>query len=133
MQIAIESLDQGARRARGTAVVIDVFRAFTTAGVAIAGGAEKIVMVRDPHEALALREQGLGDAVMGEGGGLPVAVFEYGNSSYQLSRADVAGKTLMQRTSAGTQGVVAAAAVAERVFCGALERFRFRFVHIQRC
>ena len=45
MEISIHSLLEGATRATGTVVIIDVFRAFTTAAVALANGASKIVMV----------------------------------------------------------------------------------------
>ncbi len=53
MKIAIQSLLEGAVRATGTVAVIDVFRAFTTAAVALANGASKIVMVGTVEEALA--------------------------------------------------------------------------------
>ena len=39
MEIRIESLLEGARRAQGTVVIVDVFRAFTTAAVAFSRGA----------------------------------------------------------------------------------------------
>jgi 2-phosphosulfolactate phosphatase len=60
MEISIHSLLDGATRAIGTVAVIDVFRAFTTAAVALANGASRIVMVRSVEEALALREAGIG-------------------------------------------------------------------------
>jgi hypothetical protein len=51
LNIRVDSLLVGAERAVGTAVIIDVFRAFTTAAVALANGAAKIIMVRDVEEA----------------------------------------------------------------------------------
>lgn len=60
MEIRIESLLSGAERATGSVVIIDVFRAFTTAAVVLARGAEKIVMVSSIEEALALRSTGIG-------------------------------------------------------------------------
>src|SRR5215470_10985761 len=66
MEISIYSLLEGATRATGTVAVIDVFRAFTTAAVALANGASGIVMVRAVDEALALREAGIGQICMGE-------------------------------------------------------------------
>jgi phosphosulfolactate phosphohydrolase-like enzyme len=39
---------------------IDVFRAFTTAAVALSNGASSIVIVRSVGEALALRNAGIG-------------------------------------------------------------------------
>jgi 2-phosphosulfolactate phosphatase len=61
MEISIHSLLEGATRATGTVAIIDVFRAFTTAAVALANGASKIVMVRTVKEALELRQAGIGE------------------------------------------------------------------------
>jgi hypothetical protein len=66
MDIAIHSLLEGTSRAIGTVAVIDVFRAFTTAAVALANGAARIIMVGAVDEALALRNAGIGQVCMGE-------------------------------------------------------------------
>ena len=58
MEVQIGSLLRGAQEARGVAIIIDVFRAFTTAAVAIDRGAEKILLVAEVDEALELRRQG---------------------------------------------------------------------------
>ena len=108
MQITIGSLLTGAREARGTAVIIDVFRAFTTAAVAFSRGADRIVLVAEVDEALELRRRGVGDMCMGEVGGMRPEGFDFGNSPFELSHADVQGKTLIQSTRAGTVGVAAA-------------------------
>ncbi|MGE0222557.1 MAG: 2-phosphosulfolactate phosphatase [Acetobacteraceae bacterium] len=113
-QVRIESLLEGAQRAVGTVAIIDVFRAFTTAAVAFANGAARIIMVSGVEEALALRAQGIGQVCMGEVGGRAPAGFDFGNSPWQVSQADLRGKTLIQRTSAGTQGVVASARADRR-------------------
>ena len=107
MEIRIESLIEGARRAEGTVVVIDVFRAFTTAAVAFGRGVEKIILTAEPEEALALRDRGVGDLCMGEVDGIRAPGFDFGNSPFELSQADVRGKTLIQSTRAGTVGVCA--------------------------
>jgi len=107
MEIRIESLIEGARRAQGTVVVIDVFRAFTTAAVTLSRGAKKIFLTAEPEEALVLRARGLGDLCMGEVGGIRPPGFDFGNSPFELSQADVRGKTLIQSTRAGTVGVCA--------------------------
>ena len=65
MEISIHSLLEGTTRATGVVTVIDVFRAFTTAAVALANGATSIVMVRSVEEALALREAKIGQVCMG--------------------------------------------------------------------
>ena len=46
-EISVGSFAAAARAATGVAVVIDVFRAFTTAAIALANGARRIVMVDD--------------------------------------------------------------------------------------
>src|SRR4030095_670440 len=46
--------------------------------------------------------------LMGEVRGRRVAGFDFGNSTSAIARADLRGRRLIQRTSAGTQGVVAA-------------------------
>lgn len=90
----------------GAAVVIDVLRAFTTAAYAFSAGADRIALVATVEEALALKEAHPGSVLTGEVGGLPPAGFDHGNSPAAMESLDLAGKTLIQRTSAGTQGVV---------------------------
>ncbi len=108
MNVLVDSLLEGARRSRGTTVIIDVFRAFTTAAVALSRGAVRIALTAEPEEALALRNQGVGTLCMGEVGGRRPPGFDFGNSPYELSMADVCGQTLIQSTRAGTVGVCAA-------------------------
>lgn len=108
MDIRIESLLEGAQRAQGTVVIIDVFRAFTTASVALELGVKKIIFVSTPAEAMALREAGKADLCVGEVGGMKPEGFDFGNSPYELSLADVKGKVLAHSTRAGTVGVNAA-------------------------
>src|SRR6516164_10383918 len=120
MEISIYSLLEGAKRATGTVAVIDVFRAFTTAAVALANGASSIVIVRTVDEALALREAGIGQICMGEVRGRAPPSFDFGNSPFEISGVDFHGKTIIQRTSAGTQGIVAAANQADRLYAASL-------------
>ncbi len=115
MEIRLDSLIEGASRARGTVVIIDVYRAFTTAAVAFSRGAEKIVLVAEIEEALDLKERGVGELCMGEVGGARPDGFDFGNSPFEMSSADVKGKTIVQSTRAGTVGV-AAAKDADRIY-----------------
>ena len=117
MEIRIGSLLCGAQEAVGTTIIIDVFRAFTTAAVAFARGAEKIVLVAEVEEALALRRQGVGQLCMGEVAGVKPDAFDYGNSPYELESVDLRGKTIIQSTRAGTVGATAASA-AEQLYLG---------------
>jgi 2-phosphosulfolactate phosphatase len=130
MEISIHSLLEGATRAIGTVAIIDVFRAFTTAAVTLANGASKIVMVGTVEDALVLRA---GHVCIGEVGGRawrhqpPVSPlcgeapdgFDFGNSPFEISTIDFRHKTIIQRTSAGTQGIVAASR-AERLYAASL-------------
>lgn len=117
MEIRICSLLPGARAAEGTAIIIDVFRAFTTAAVAFSRGAEKIILVAEIQEALELRERGAGDLCIGEVDGVRPEGFDLGNSPYEMSAADVEGRVLIQSTRAGTVGM-AAATRAREVYAG---------------
>jgi 2-phosphosulfolactate phosphatase len=119
MEIRIESLLDGARRARGTVVIVDVFRAFTTAAVALARGADRIVMVAEIEEALRLRDEGVGEICVGEVDGVKPAGFDFGNSPHEMMQASLPGKVVIQSTRAGTTGVTAATG-AEAVYAGAL-------------
>lgn len=92
--------------ADGLVVVIDVLRAFSTAAYAFAAGAESITLVNDADEALTLKTQIPGALVMGEVHGQPPEGFDFGNSSTEIIQQNLHGKHLIQRTSAGTQGVV---------------------------
>ncbi|WP_244547571.1 2-phosphosulfolactate phosphatase [Bradyrhizobium sp. OK095] len=119
LNIRVDSLLAGAERAVGVVVVIDVFRAFTTAAVALANGATKIIMVRDVEEALELRAAGIGELCMGEVGGRAPVGFDLGNSPFEASQANLEGRTIIQRTSAGTQGIIAARQ-ATQLYAGSL-------------
>ncbi|MDX9992738.1 MAG: 2-phosphosulfolactate phosphatase [Anaerolineales bacterium] len=92
--------------ADGAVVVIDVLRAFSTAAYAFGQGVTQIYPVGEPAEALALREKIPNALAVGEMNGMPLAGFDMGNSPLQMLAADLRGRTLIQRTSAGTQGLV---------------------------
>ncbi len=119
MDIAINSLVDGARTATGAVGIIDVFRAFTTAAVAFANGASRIVMVGSVEEAVALRASGDVQVCMGEVHGRRPNVFDFGNSPFEVSTIDFRGKSIAQRTSAGTQGIVSASQ-ASRLYATSL-------------
>lgn len=87
-------------------VVIDVIRAFSTAAWAFERGAQEILLTDTPESAFALRSRFPDALLMGEIKGLPIAGFDFGNSPSLLASVDLSGRTLIQRTSAGTQGAV---------------------------
>ena len=108
-----------APEAVGAVVVVDVLRAFTTAAYAFAAGARRIWLVGSVDEALAMKAAHPGMLAMGEDLGRRVAGFDYSNSPAELAGADLGGRELVQRTSAGTRGVVAASSAARR-WCASL-------------
>jgi 2-phosphosulfolactate phosphatase len=92
--------------AKGTVIVIDVLRAFSTAAYAFSLGAREILLVSTVEDALALRPKIPNSKVMGEVNGMRPDGFDFGNSPTYLVQEDLSGVTMIQRTTAGTQGVV---------------------------
>ena len=68
-------------------------------------------------DAFALKARWPDALVMGEVHGRRVAGFDFGNSTSAIAKADLGGRRLIQRTSAGTQGVVAASG-ADAIYLG---------------
>ena len=87
-------------------VVIDVIRAFTNAAFAFSRGAKEIYPVGGVDEALQLKAETPNSLACGEVGGLPPEGFDFGNSPTQTNLLDLNGKIIVQRTGAGTQGIV---------------------------
>jgi 2-phosphosulfolactate phosphatase len=105
----------------GPAVAVDVVRAFTTAAFAFAAGASRIWLVDSVPAALALVAANPTWLAMGEDRGIRPDGFALSNSPVLAGQADLNGRTLVQRTSAGTRGAVAAArAGASPVLCASL-------------
>ena len=65
-------------------------------------------MVGALDEALALRAQGVGRFAMGERGSRRPEGFDFGNSPVEIAGRDFSGETLIQTTSNGTRGILAA-------------------------
>jgi 2-phosphosulfolactate phosphatase len=100
-------------------VIIDVLRAFSVSAYALAGGAVECRLVAEVEEARALAGCIEGAVISAEVEGLPVEGIAISNSPTMVREADLRDRTLVQRTSSGTQGVVAAAG-AERLFACSL-------------
>jgi 2-phosphosulfolactate phosphatase len=114
------SLISGAREAEGVPVVIDVYRAFTSAALMMHLGAEKIVLLAEPEAALELKRDN-GYLAAGEVGGKRVPGFDVGNSPSRILAAGrelFAGRAVAQRTSAGVAGALAAARRSDVVILG---------------
>ena len=110
---------EGARQARGIAVVIDVLRSFTVSAYALAGGARECLLVTTTDQARALAASIPGALLSAEENALPLAGIAISNSPTQISAADLSGRVLVQRSSAGTQ-VAAAVAPGIDIFAASL-------------
>lgn len=119
MEIEILHLLDGARKATGTAVVIDVFRAFSLESYFYQRGAALILPVQTVQEALDLKKAHPEYLLAGERHGAKVEGFDVGNSPSAIMKLDVKGKTVIHTTSAGVQGLLAASN-ADEVISGAL-------------
>ncbi|MFD6294940.1 2-phosphosulfolactate phosphatase [Streptomyces sp. NPDC060235] len=99
--LAISELDD----VPSVAVVVDVMRAFTVAAWAFAQGAEKIVLAESLDEALALKARHPSWTALKDGP--PAPGFDAVNSPGMLRSVDLGGRTVVQKTTAGTVGALA--------------------------
>ncbi|MFF9585303.1 2-phosphosulfolactate phosphatase [Streptomyces achromogenes] len=98
------------------AVVVDVMRAFTVAAWVFARGAEKIVLAGSLDEALAWKACRPDWMTLKDGP--PAPGFDLVNSPGLLRSADLGGRTVVQKTTAGTVGALAVKE-ASLVLCAA--------------
>ncbi|MFG3053035.1 2-phosphosulfolactate phosphatase [Kitasatospora sp. NPDC048239] len=87
------------------AVVVDVMRAFTVAAWAFAQGAEKIVLAGSLDEAMALKARHPDWVAVKDGPATPG--FDTVNSPGLMRSIDLGGRTVVQKTTAGTVGALA--------------------------
>ncbi|MGA5113464.1 2-phosphosulfolactate phosphatase [Streptomyces pseudogriseolus] len=87
------------------AVVVDVMRAYTVAAWAFTRGAERVVLAESLEDALALKARRPGWVTLKDGS--PTPGFDLVNSPALLRDTDLAGRTVVQKTTAGTVGALA--------------------------
>lgn len=105
MEIRVLQLLDGAKDAHGLTVIIDVFRAFSTACYAFGCGASKIFPIGDIKLAYEIKSKNPDYMLIGERNEQKPPGFDFGNSPAQLLTANLAGKTIVHTTSSGTQGI----------------------------
>lgn len=135
MDVSVLRLENGARQARGAAVVIDVFRAFTCAPLLFDLGISEIRLVARPEEGLALKREDPERILIGEVNGAPIAGYDFGNSPREIlaCRPDrFRGRRAVQRTSSGVQGVLIALEQAAPVLLASYVNARATARHLQR-
>ena len=117
--VAVYHLIEGARRAKGLTVIIDVFRAFSLECYLYAMGAKSVRPVKTVEDAFRLRDMLSHSLIAGERGGHRCEGFDFGNSPSQLKAEMINGKDVIHTTSAGTQGI-ANAVDADEIVTGSL-------------
>lgn len=108
MVINILEFIEGAAKARGVTVIIDVFRAFSVACYASYAGAERIIATGDPEKALKIKDMYSNSFLAGERNEKKIPGFDSGNSPTEILQHNIKGKTLIHSTTAGTTGLVTA-------------------------
>lgn len=119
MTVEIKEMIEGAKKARGLTVIIDVFRAFTLACYAKNKGAERIIPIGEIETAYSLKEANPDYVLIGERRGVTLPGCDFGNSPADIEHVDFTGKTIVHTTSAGTQGLVGAIN-ADEIITGSL-------------
>lgn len=119
MEIKVLHMIEGAKEAKGLAVIIDVFRAFSFECYAMNNNAKKIIPVGAKEVAYRLKEENEEYILAGERKGAILEGFDYGNSPTQIENVDFTDKTIIHTTSAGTQGIDNAIN-AEQIITGSL-------------
>ncbi len=112
---------EGAKKARGVAVIIDVFRAFSCAPLLFYLGARRLILEPDPNKALALKNQISGAILVGEVNEVPIEGGDMGNSPSEAlmkGKTFFYGKTVIHRTTAGVTGAYLAAECCETIVLG---------------
>jgi 2-phosphosulfolactate phosphatase len=106
MKIEILEFVDGAKKAKGVTVIIDVFRAFSVECYAFDAGAVKILAAADVDEAFQLKKKYLNSVLIGERDEKKIEGFDFGNSPTEIIKADLLGKTIIHTTTAGTNGLI---------------------------
>lgn len=103
MNITILNSVDEAFKATGLAVVIDVFRAFSSEVYMFNNGAKYIIPVQTLEEAYELKKLYPEYILIWERWWLKPEWFDYGNSPTELSQADFSDKVIVHTTSNGTK------------------------------
>ena len=106
MKVEILEFIEGARKAKGVAVIIDVFRAFSVCCYAFDAGAVRIIATENAGKAFQLKKQYINSVLVGERDEQKIEGFDYGNSPTEIIKSDLHGKTVIQTTTAGTKGLI---------------------------
>ena len=107
MKIKIIYGADNAHKARGLGVVIDVFRAFSTACYIVSKRVKGIIPVKTIEDAFSLKKENSSYVLMGEQNGQKIKGFDLGNSPLEIENTaiNLKNKTVVHLTSCGTRGL----------------------------
>jgi len=117
MKVDILEFVSGAREAKGVAVIIDVFRAFSVACYVLDAGASKLIATSGVDHAFQLKTEYRNSVLIGERDEKKIEGFDFGNSPTEIIKTDLRDKIAIHTTTAGTNGLVNAVS-ADRVLTG---------------
>ena len=106
MNIEILEFTDGAKKAHGVVIIIDVFRAFSVSCYAFDSGAVQYIAVGDIKSAFELQKKYSNSVLIGEREEKKIEGFDFGNSPTEILKANLEGKTVIHTTTAGTSGLV---------------------------
>ena len=97
---------EGATKAKGLVVIVDVLRAASTVAYAFSKGAKYLIPVSTKEEAFELHKRNPDYLLMGEENGIKITNFDFGNSPSEILKSDLNNKILIFRTTNGVQGIL---------------------------
>lgn len=106
----------GAKKATGMVIIIDILRAATVAAFILDKKAKYIIPVSTKEEAFLLKSQNKDFILIGEETGNKIPGFNFGNSPSELKCADLKNEIIIHRSSMGTQGILAAQKTNQIIF-----------------
>ncbi len=119
MDIKIKEFIRGSQEAQGLTVIIDVFRAFSTACYAFDNGIKRLIDVATPAEAFILKDKLKAETIIaGEQDEQKPEGFDFGNSPTEMMTSQLGGKTMIHCTTAGTRGIMNATGATEIIAAG---------------
>ena len=106
MEFETKRFVHGAREARGTCVIVDVFRASNTIISILSRGADCVIPVACLSVANLIKQENPDYVLFGEREGRPPEGFDHDNSPVAAQQADLSGETIILATSAGSKAIV---------------------------
>ncbi len=107
MTINIYNPEDDTKNIKGFTVVVDVFRAFSTAYYISSNNPQKYFLTDSINYAQEFRSNNKKTLLIGERGGVKIEGFDYGNSPTEILKKDFSSNIIVHTTTAGTKGVLA--------------------------